>query len=131
MRYITSLFACLLFSLFANGQEQTKEDKPKPPQIFGYVEQMPQSSYDFSSYLQENLHYPIKAKENRITGRVVVKFIVTETGAIDSVHVVKGIGAGCDEEAIRVIKNMPPWKPGKQNGKPVRVYFTQPITFNL
>ena len=130
MRY-TILCLCLLSCLCANAQDQTAANDTKPPIVFSYVEQMPAPTFEISNYLSSNLHYPSKAKDANITGRVIVKFIVTETGAIDSVKVIKGIGAGCDEEAVRVIKNMPPWKPGKQNGKPVRVYFTQPINFTL
>jgi protein TonB len=104
---------------------------PAPPAIFTYVEQMPAPSYDLPSYFAKNIHYPDAARENNITGRVIVKFVVDEEGAISDIQVIRGIGGGCDEEAKRVIAAMPKWKPGKQNGKPVKVYFTQPITFNL
>ena len=102
-----------------------------PTPRFQYVEQMPKAGYDFNEYLSVNLRYPSKAKNAHISGRVVVRFIVTETGSIDSVTVLRGIGSGCDEEAVRVIRNMPPWIPAKQQGKPVKVYFTQPINFAL
>ena len=98
-----------------------------------YVEHMPVSGYDIQAYLQRNLHYPDSAQKKGIEGRVVVKFIVLENGAIDSVSILKGkgIGGGCDEEAVRVVKNMPPWKPGKDHGKPVKVHLTLPIQFKL
>ncbi len=87
--------------------------------------------YDFNQYLSRSLRYPDTARENNISGKVVVKFAVDEDGTISNVHVVRSIGGGCDEEAMRVISEMPPWNPGRQNGVPVRLYFTQPISFNL
>lgn len=107
------------------------EAPPPPPEIFTYVSQMPEPSVDMKDFLQKNLRYPEFAKENNITGRVVVKFVVDEQGSISDVKVVKGIGGGCDEEAVRVIKKVPSWKPGKQNGKPVKVWFNQTINFQL
>ena len=71
------------------------------------------------------------AKEAGIQGRVFVTFVVMETGKIANVKLLRGIGGGCDEEAIRVVKGMPSWKPGKQRGKPVRVQYNLPIKFTL
>ena len=82
-------------------------------------------------YLSENLKYPEQAKEKNTQGRVLVTFIVEKNGSISDVKVVKGIGNGCDEEAVRVIKAMPKWKPGMQDGKKVRVSFAIPISFKL
>ena len=127
--FILSFF--LLCALFANAQDQSNNNNTKPPTIFKYVEKMPKPGYDLNQYLSENLHYPIDARRAGIGGKVIIKFVVTESGAIEDVTVLKTIGGGCDEEAERVIKNMPPWSPGTQDGKPVKVYFTQPITFTL
>jgi protein TonB len=104
---------------------------PPPPQIYQFVEQMPASGYDINEFLEKELHYPDNAKEAGIQGRVAVNFVVNEDGSISDVKVVRGIGGGCDEEAKRVVSMMPKWKPGKQNGKPVKCYFTQPISFRL
>jgi len=98
--------------------------------VYHYVDQMPAAGYDINQYVEVHRKYPDSAKRKGITGRVLVKFIVTETGAIDSVVAIRGIGGGCDEEAIRVIKNMPNWNPGKQNGKPVKVFYTLSIPFS-
>lgn len=106
-------------------------EAPPPPQIFTYVEQMPEPSVNVNEFLQKNLRYPELAKENNIQGRVTVRFVVDENGAVSDVNVVKGIGGGCDEEAKRVVMKMPKWKPGKQNGKAVKVYYTLPISFRL
>lgn len=106
-------------------------EAPPPPEIFAYVEQMPEPSVNVNEFLSKNLRYPELAKENNIQGRVTLRFVVDEQGDVSDVTVVKGIGGGCDEEAKRVVMKMPKWKPGKQNGKAVKVYYTLPISFRL
>jgi protein TonB len=109
-------------------------EAPPEPKIFTYVEQMPEypgGDAARQDYLNKNLRYPDLARENNISGRVTVRFVVSEDGSISDVQVVKGIGGGCDEEAKRVVQKMPKWKPGKQNGRAVKVYFTLPIIFTL
>jgi periplasmic protein TonB len=105
-----------------------------PSQIFTIVEQMPSflgGEEKLFEYLSKNIKYPSMARENGITGTVYVTFVVEGNGKITDVKKLRGIGGGCDEEAIRVVKNMPDWKPGKQNGKSVRVQFNLPIKFTL
>jgi periplasmic protein TonB len=82
-------------------------------------------------YLQENIKYPAMAREANITGRVYVSFVVGKDGKIRDAKVLRGIGGGCDQEAIRVINSMPPWKPGKMSGHPVSVSYNLPINFSL
>ena len=82
-------------------------------------------------YLNENLKYPKTAKETGIQGAVYVTFVVERDGSITNVKILRGIGGGCDEEALRVINAMPKWNPGRQNGREVRVQFNMPITFKL
>ncbi len=101
------------------------------PKLFSYVEQMPVAGYDWDAYITHNLRYPDAAREKKIEGRVYVKFVVNEDGKISDVQLLRGICGGCDEEAKRVIAAAPKWKPGKQNGKPVPVYFTLPVVFKL
>jgi periplasmic protein TonB len=107
------------------------EEKVEP---FLVVEQMP----DFKGgedalykYLEQNIRYPAMARESGISGTVYIRFIVNKDGTISDAKVLRGIGGGCDEEALRVVNNMPPWKPGKQNGNAVPVYFTLPVHFIL
>ncbi len=110
------------------------EAPPPPPKIFTYVEQMPEfpgGADALNAFLAKNLRYPDVARENNIQGRVNVKFVVNEEGDISEVTVQKGIGGGCDEEAKRVVLKMPKWKPGKQNGKAVKVYYSLPVRFTL
>jgi protein TonB len=96
-----------------------------------WVEQMPQFDGDLQAYLANNIHYPEMAREAGIEGRVALQFVVNEQGDISDVRVLKSIGGGCDQEAVRVVKSMPRWKPGKNNGTPVKVLFTLPVTFTL
>ena len=99
--------------------------------VYNYVEQEPSPGFDIAAYLKQNVQYPEEATNKKTQGTVIVKFIVNQNGKIYDCRVIKGVGNGCDEEAVRIVKNMPHWKPGKQNGKPVKVYFTLPIIFKL
>ena len=105
--------------------------EPPAPAVFTVVEQMPEFNGDLSKYLSANVQYPEPARNGGIEGRVAIQFVVNEDGAITDVKLTRGIGGGCDEEALRVIKSMPKWKPGKNNGKHVKVYYTQAISFRL
>ena len=85
----------------------------------------------FYKYLAENVHYPEQAKKEQIQGRVFITFVVEKDGSISSAKVLRGIGGGCDEEALRVVNAMPKWTPGKMRGEVVRVNYNLPITFKL
>ncbi|MGZ3946419.1 MAG: TonB family protein, partial [Mucilaginibacter sp.] len=85
----------------------------------------------FGKFIEDNIVYPVAAHKNGTKGKVVVSFVIEEDGSLTGGRVVKGIGDGCDEEALRVIKRMPKWKPAVQNGKSVRVAYNVPITFGL
>lgn len=103
-------------------------------EIFVFVEDFPEfpnGEDNMYKYLGANIKYPKDALENGIQGTVVVKFVVEKDGTISNVKAIRKIGGGCDEEAVRVVKRMPRWKPGKQRGKPVRTEFTLPIQFKL
>ncbi len=98
------------------------------------VEQQPEYPGGLSAlrvFLAKNLHYPPSAASAGVLGKVYVSFVVAADGSLSDVAVLKGIGFGCDEEATRVIRQMPRWKPGKQSGRAVRVKFNLPITFTL
>jgi periplasmic protein TonB len=109
-------------------------EKPAEEEIFTAVEQQaefPGGTSAMYKYLGENIKYPAAAQRANVSGRVFVKFVVEKDGSIGNIEVQKGIGFGCDEEAIRVIKSMPKWNPGRQNGKNVRVYFNMPVVYKL
>jgi protein TonB len=104
------------------------------PQIFTIVEEMPSfpgGEAELFKYLNKNVKYPQMAQDAGITGVVYLTFVVDENGKVKDPKVLRGIGGGCDEEAIRVVKSMPAWEPGKQRGKAVRVQYNLPIRFTL
>ena len=106
--------------------------EPAAPAVFTYVEQMPKFNGDVTAWLQNHVQYPEAAHEAGITGRVGVKFVVNETGAVSNVEISKSSGnASLDAEAKRVVSAMPAWTPGKNNGTAVKVYYQLPITFTL
>ena len=110
------------------------ESKPDKNGVYQMVEEMPEFPGGMEAmmdYVAKNVKYPQEAMEKEISGRVFVSFIVEKDGSVNEVKIMKGVGGGCDEEAVRVVKAMPKWKPGKQEGKPVRVNYTLPITFKL
>lgn len=112
----------------------TEEEEVEEEEIFTVVEQQPSfpgGERARIKYLQQNIEYPQMARESGISGTVYVSFVVEKNGKITDVQVLRGIGGGCDKEAIRVVKNMPKWNAGKQRGKPVRVRFNMPIRFTL
>jgi len=84
-----------------------------------------------NKFVSQHVNYPYAAREENIQGKVLVKFVVDEQGAITDAKIVKGIGGGCDKEALRVINAMPRWKPGKVKGRAVKVYYMLPIAFTL
>jgi periplasmic protein TonB len=96
---------------------------------FRIVETAPSYSYDFYGYIAKNIRYPREAERLGIEGRVVVEFVVEKDGSLSDVNILKGIGGGCDEEAMRVIKKAPKWNPGKQRGVPVKVRMSIPVMF--
>lgn len=111
-----------------------KAEAPKEEEIFVGVEQSPEypgGDRAMYKFLGDKIQYPAAATRANVSGRVTVQFVVEKDGSIGAVKVLKGIGFGCDEEAVRVIKSMPKWSPGKQNGRPVRVYYTIPVMFTL
>jgi len=113
--------------------------QPEPPKeeetkVFDVVEQMPSFPGGPSAlmqYLSSNIKYPVVAEENGVQGRVVCTFVVERDGSITDVRVIKSVDPSLDKEAVRVVKSMPKWIPGKQNGSAVRVKYTVPVTFRL
>ena len=111
--------------------EAPKEEETK---VFDVVEQMPSfpgGDAALMKFLSEHIKYPVVAEENGIQGRVIATFVVERDGSITDVKVIKSVDPSLDKEAIRVLKSMPKWIPGKQNGSAVRVKYTVPVTFRL
>lgn len=127
----------------ANGEILKAKEviaEPEPPKheeenkVFDIVEQQPLfpgGPAALMKYLSENTKYPVVAQENGVQGRVTVQFVVEKDGSISDVHVLRGVDPSLDKEAVRVVKSMPRWTPGKQNGSAVRVKYQVPVTFRL
>ncbi|MBO6034692.1 MAG: energy transducer TonB [Paludibacteraceae bacterium] len=114
--------------------QQVEEEEPEEQKIHLVVEKMPEfpgGNDAMNRWLSKNIKYPLIAQENGIQGRVVCQFVVNSDGKIVDVQVVRGVEASLDAEAVRVIKSMPAWTPGRQGGKNVRVKYTLPIRFKL
>lgn len=114
--------------------ELEEDEEEAEEQVFMVVESMPQfpgGENGLMKYLSENISYPKAARESGIQGRVFVSFVVEKDGKVTNIIILRGIGGGCDEEAIKVVQKMPKWIPGKQRGMPVRVQFNLPINFTL
>ncbi|GAB2862275.1 energy transducer TonB [Hymenobacter ruber] len=105
----------------------------KPDSVFINPEVRPQftgGDKAFMAYLSKNIRYPQQALQRRISGRVLVNFILSAQGKVQDAHVVSGPGSGLNDEALRLVWLMPPWEPGRSNGQPVRTACTVPISFN-
>ena len=113
---------------------EVEEEEPEEQQIFQVVEEMPEfpgGMAECLKFIGKNIKYPTIAQENGVQGRVIVQFVVNQDGSIVDPVVVRSVDPYLDKEALRVIKMMPKWKPGKQRGKAVRVKYTVPVTFKL
>lgn len=131
-RFVIGIFFLLgiFFTNSVNAQGVTDTSKMS----FQFVEQMP----DFPGgqdamieYIRTNLRYPKQARRAKISGKVLVHFVIDENGNVTEEKVIEGIGGGCDEEALSVVHHMPRWKPAKQNGAFVKTQYTLPFIFNL
>jgi TonB family protein len=131
---------------FTLPEEEPEEPEIVMPDIFTHPDQMPRFAgcedkegteaqnctfQKITQYMRDSLQYPEQARASRIEGTVVTKFVIDETGHVTSPEVVKGIGGGCDEEALRLLSAMPTWLPGKHNGDVVKVELQLPFQFRL
>ena len=119
---------------FKKADELVVDDDEMEPISFSAVENKPEfpgGDVALMKYLAENTKYPTIAKENGISGRVFIQFVIDKTGAVTKVKVLRGVDPALDAEAIRVVKAMPSWKPGSQRGKEVPVTYQVPINFKL
>lgn len=141
-RYALPLFAMLFApTLFAQDDViltpepmRISEEAQQSDDVFVIVEEMPSfpgGQDAMMKYIGANFKYPQEAIDNGIQGTVFVTFVVERDGSITGVKTLRGIGSGCDEEAVRVVQSMPKWTPGKQRGKEVRVQYNLPIRFKL
>ena len=114
--------------------EMTEEEEEEEAEVFFIVENMPEfpgGDLALRKHIAENVKYPEIAKENGLSGKVFVQFVINQKGEVENVKIARGVDPALDKEAIRVVQNLPKWKPGSQRGKPVRVSYTVPINFQL
>ena len=113
--------------------EEVKPDYSRQ-KVYDIVDEMPtfpDGDHELLKYIADNLEYPQEAVDGDIQGTVFVRIIVEPDGSISNTKIVRGIGSGCDEEAIRVVESMPNWEPGRRKGEAVRVYMSIPVSFKL
>ena len=131
---LMATLSALAILLTVNTTAVAQNKKAANDKVYEKAEVMPEfpgGEQAMMDFVAKNVKYPKEAMEKEISGRVLVSFVVEKDGSINETEVVKGIGGGCDEEAVRVVKAMPKWKPGKEKGKAVRVSFMLPIVFKL
>ena len=126
------LAVLMVFSVWVSAQKDSSSDKA--PVIFTFVENNPEfpgGEEELIKFLQHNIKYPKRERNKDIQGKVLVRFVVDIDGSVKDVIVVKSVSEGLDKEAVRVVKMLPKFKPGKQQGKPVMVYYNLPVNFSL
>ncbi len=114
--------------------EMAEEEEEEEAEVFFIVENMPEfpgGDVALRTYIAQNVKYPEIAKENGLSGKVFVQFVINQKGEVQDVKIARGVDPALDKEAIRVVQGLPKWKPGSQRGKPVRVSYTVPINFQL
>lgn len=147
LNYIPALFLCGILCtaftcittqvsalpLLTSSPDIPQEEQPQRDTniVFNVVEVMPKFNGNMNAWVIENIKYPQKAQEQKTEGKVFVKFVIEKDGSITNVAIARSVNELLDAEAVRVVKAMPAWSPGKQKGKPVRVAFTVPINFSL
>ncbi len=134
MKYLITI--CLLLSFVASesSAQTAKKTVAKKKHATSAITQQPEfpgGVQELMKYLAKHTKYPDAAKESNVEGRVIIRFVVDKDGSISEPKLLRGIGSGCDEEAMRVVKAMPKWLPGLYKGKPVKGVYILPITFRL
>lgn len=130
MKKLILLAAIAMFCGFGAKAQTNEVDE----EVFIVVEVAPEYPGGIDSmfaFISRNIKYPEEALKNKISGRVFVTFVVEKDGQVTNARLLREIGGGCGDEALRVVKSMPKWKPGTQRGNPVRVQFNLPIVFDL
>ncbi len=135
MKRLILLSLMATFSLATvQAQKTVVSQKEQKPEVFMVVENMPEypgGNEAMFAFFAKNMKYPADAQKNKVQGRVLVTFVVERDGTITDVQVAKPTFPSLDDEAMRLVKKMPKWKPGTQRGVPVRVKFTLPVVFKL
>ena len=133
--FVVGLALAFMASGTVSAQDTTKVDSGYPEgcciDIIEYGPEFPGGMDSLYKFMRDSLRYPKEALEKRIEGKVYITFVVEKDGSITDPRVLRDIGGGCGEEAIRMVMTMPKWEPGKQSGVPVRVQFNLPVRFEI
>lgn len=129
MNYL--MWSLIYLGLFIPGVNAQNPDSLAIGKVYGYVEHMPEPTFNIPDFLREQVHYPVDAVKKNIEGKSIVQFIVTDEGKVIDPKIVRSSNPLLDSESLRVVRLMPIWKPGTQNDKQVNVYYTLPISFQL
>jgi TonB family protein len=132
-------FSFAAVGLFAQNERETIAPitaEPGEPEVYTLVEEepvFPGGILEMYKFVSHNIHYPAAAREAGLSGKCFIKFVVSSEGKIKDAVILKGVSGcpDCDAEALRVVKMMPDWKPGRQSGKPVNVYYNLPVSFKI
>jgi len=130
--FIIPVYLSAQTDTFAVAKPEAKEKTETP--VFSLVEQpaeFPDGDVEFLKFIQRTIQYPQMERDNNIQGKVLLRFVILEDGSIENIVVARGVSPGLDKEAVRVVKLLPKFKPAKQRGKPVKVYFNLPVSFKL
>lgn len=135
MYLIARICALGMLSLVCPNMLTAQVDSPSAPvKVYQFAEVMPEYPGGIEAlytFLARQIEYPPVARDNGVEGTVYAEFVVMADGSISNIEIRRGLGAGCDEEVLRVIALMPNWMPGKQDGVPVNVQYTLPVTFKM
>lgn len=134
--YLLAIFLLLASISFGQDLGEGLTTRPayyieKPVYGVKHMPQFPGGEEQLKKFIRENLHYPKISAELRIEGRVTIRFVINRKGDVSDITVIRGLDPPCDKEAVRIVKKMPRWTPGHQNGRTVPVYYTIPIIFKL
>lgn len=128
---LTGLFLAMVIPSRAQQSQIPKKDSSKREPVFRMVDQMPEFIGDLNTFINQHLQYPEDARKAKLEGRVVIKVVIEPDGRVSTPTVEQSISPALDAEAIRVVRLMPPWKPGKQYGYAIPVMYHIPVTFKL
>ena len=134
MKHTWYIIYGMMCCLFLSYNSSLAVSLTKKTQVFAYVEQMPSfpgGETALMKYIAENLRYPSVSKDQGIQGLVIIKFVVTDTGNVGEIQIVKSLDPNCDREALRLVKTLPKFHPGRHQGKPVNVWYQIPIRFMI
>ena len=131
MRKTIYLLFLLMVLVGASAQNPKTSNKAEAYTVVEKMPQFPGGEDSLNTFIGRNLHYPVIAQENGIQGTVIVRFVVKNDGSIGDVEIVRSLEPPCNKEVIRLVKSMPKWSPGKQNGVAVAVWYTLPVHFHL